>query len=157
MIKLNNKGFTLVEILAVIAILGILATITIPTVGTLIETNKENSMDNLKKSIISAAKIYISDNRYKIKLANDSCEPDNTRNISTINDSSEMFIKKNFGKLKIQTLVDAGNLTTNKDGKILNPIDNKELNLESSYIIVKYDCTTKDYNYQLDAGSLNWQ
>lgn len=157
MIKINNKGFTLVEILAVIAILGILATITIPTVGTLIETNKENSMDNLKKSIISAAKIYISDNRYKIKLANNSCETDNTRNISTINDRSTMFIDENSGKLKIQTLVDAGNLTTNKDEKILNPIDNKELNLESSYIIVKYDCTTKDYNYQLDDGSLNWQ
>ena len=73
MMKLNYKGFTLVELLAVIAIMGMLAVIMVPTISGVIEENKTNNSANLKNSIKSSARAYISDNRYEIKLDNNSC------------------------------------------------------------------------------------
>lgn len=49
----NNKGFTLIEILAVIVIIGVLALIAIPNVNRLIESSR-------KKDFIIDAKTYIS-------------------------------------------------------------------------------------------------
>ena len=66
MMKLNYKGFTLVELLAVIAIMGMLAVIMVPTISGVIEENKKNNSENLKNSIKSSARAYISDNRYQL-------------------------------------------------------------------------------------------
>ena len=42
---MNNKGFTLVEILAVVIILGILITIMIPSVTHLLKENEERNYE----------------------------------------------------------------------------------------------------------------
>ncbi len=127
--KLNNKGFTLVEILAVVVILGIIATILIPAVGLIINKNKEDNYKNLKNSILSAAKVYMSDNRYNIN-----------RNIDNI--SSE---KIEDNKLTVQLLINNDLLSTNQ---IKNPMNSSQtLNLNDSYVIVKYSCNSRDYVY----------
>ena len=77
MMKLNYKGFTLVELLAVIAIMGMLAVIMVPTISGVIEENKTNNSENLTNSIKSSARAYISDNRYEIKLDDSSCDNNN--------------------------------------------------------------------------------
>ena len=59
---MNNKGFTLVEVLAVVVILGVLATIMIPTIGSVINQNKEDNYKNMEKTILNATKLYVSDN-----------------------------------------------------------------------------------------------
>ena len=41
----NQKGFTLVELLAVIVILGIIAAIAIPSIGGIIDKSKEDAHD----------------------------------------------------------------------------------------------------------------
>lgn len=157
MLKINNKGFTLIEMLAVIVILGVLAVIMVPTVTTLIAKNKNDNYKNLENSILSAAKVFISDYRYDIQLDSSTCSgTDDTRNISIISLSNEGNISLTDSKLKIGTLVDNGYLTTNKDKKILNPKDDsKHLNLDSSYVIIKYNCTSKDYDFTLI--DLNWE
>ena len=149
--NLNNKGFTLIEVLAVIVILSILMAIMVPSVGNIMKKNKEDNYQNLKDSIISAAKIYISDNRYQITVG--SCTTQNAKvavlsiNNVTLTDS----------KITIQTLADAGNLKTTSDGKIINPKDKKSLNLDNSYVVVKYQCDKKEYEYQLKENFLQWQ
>ena len=75
--RFDNKGFTLVEVLAVIVILGVLMAIMIPNVGNIIQKNKSDSYDSLKKSLVAAAKVYISDNRYEITIDSDSCSSNN--------------------------------------------------------------------------------
>ena len=148
--NLNNKGFTLIEVLAVIVILSILMAIMVPSVGNIMKKNKEDNYQNLKDSIISAAKIYISDNRYQITVGN--CDDSNKADIESINNKT-----LNSSQLPISFLVDAGNLKTTSDGKILNPKDKKNLNLNSSYVVVKYQCDKKEYEYQLKENSLQWQ
>ena len=51
-----KKGFTLVEVLAVIVILGILAVIIVPTVQKGLNSNYDDVLEIQKKNIIKAAK-----------------------------------------------------------------------------------------------------
>lgn len=57
-----KKGFTLVELLAVIAILGLLSAISIPLVTKQINNSKEKAYENQEKTIINAAKRWVFDN-----------------------------------------------------------------------------------------------
>ena len=138
--KFNNRGFTLVEMLAVVVILGILATIMVPTVTSLINKNQEDNLKNLEKSILSVAKIYISDNRYNIILGGDDCS-DSVRSVTKING-----IDISNNKLPVEILIESGDLNDGNDS-IQNPKDRgKYLDVDGSYIFVQYNCTTKDYD-----------
>lgn len=142
MMKLNYKGFTLVELLAVIAIMGMLAVIMVPTISGVIEENKENSKKNLENSIKSSARAYISDNRYEIRLDNQSCNNNITkREIVSIN--NEIITES---KITVKLLVDKGYLKSNS-GNIINPETNKSIDKGNSYIKVKYNCSSKDFEY----------
>ncbi len=142
MMKLNYKGFTLVELLAVIAIMGMLAVIMVPTISGVIEENKKNNSANLKNSIKSSARAYISDNRYEIKLDNNSCNNNNTkREIFSINNKTILE-----SKITVELLVNEGYLKSNS-GEIINPETNNPINKGESNIEVKYNCSSKDFEY----------
>ncbi len=53
---MKNKGFTLVEVLAVITIIGLLALITVPTVDSIIKRGKEDAFVVQKEAILSSLK-----------------------------------------------------------------------------------------------------
>lgn len=57
---MNNKGFTLVELLVTIAILGILSTVTIVTVSKYFEKSKDNAVTAFEKNITDYVDSYIS-------------------------------------------------------------------------------------------------
>lgn len=57
-----NKGFTLVELLAVVIILGILGLITVPTVSTIIDSSKERAKTAQIEEVKKAAKNWVADN-----------------------------------------------------------------------------------------------
>lgn len=144
MMKLNYKGFTLVELLAVIAIMGMLAVIMVPTISGVIEENKTNNSANLKNSIKSSARAYISDNRYEIKLDNNSCN-NNTRNIISIG-TGENLEEITNSNISVSILVSEGYLKSNS-GEIIDPKTNKSIDKSNSYIKVTYDCSSKDFKY----------
>ena len=62
--NMNNKGFTLVELIATIALLSIIAIISFVSISGILQKSKINDCNNLLVSIKSATKEYISDNRY---------------------------------------------------------------------------------------------
>ena len=132
MLQLNNKGFTLVEVLLVVAILSVLALIMVPTVGGLIEQNNIDNFNNLKNSIISAAKMHVSENRYSLGI---SCHDGNpTFNVT------------------LRELVDEGSLSEN----VIDPRDKENIDLDNNYVMVTYDCDIKEFSYEID-GNLNWE
>ncbi len=57
-LRKNERGFTLVELLAVIVILGIIAAIAVPSIGKIIDNTKEDAKVAEAIQIINAAKIY---------------------------------------------------------------------------------------------------
>jgi type IV pilus assembly protein PilA len=58
-LRKEEKGLTLIELLAVIVILGIIAAIAIPTIGGLINKTKDNAEEATAIQFYEAARLYI--------------------------------------------------------------------------------------------------
>ncbi|GKU81445.1 prepilin-type N-terminal cleavage/methylation domain-containing protein [Niallia sp. NCCP-28] len=58
----NEKGLTLIELLAVIVILGIIAAIAIPSIGSIIQKSKEDATKADAITILNSAKNYVAAN-----------------------------------------------------------------------------------------------
>ena len=74
--KINKKGFTLVELLAVLVILAAIMGIAIPSITSSLERNKEKQNNNKYKMLESFAEIYVSDHKsaiYNNMGANNQC------------------------------------------------------------------------------------
>ena len=74
--RLDNKGFTLVELLAVLVILVAIMGIAIPSISSSLERTKDKQNDARLEIIKSAAEMYVTDHKnaiyYKIR-GNDKC------------------------------------------------------------------------------------
>ena len=69
--NLNNKGFTLIELIATIALLAVIAIISFVSINGVVNQSKVNDCESLVMSIKSAAKEYVSDRRYSLSNRND--------------------------------------------------------------------------------------
>ena len=115
---MKNKGFTLVELLAVLIIIGVIAMIAVPAVGGVINSSKKGASEEQKNRIISAARTYMAQN--SMELPN----------------SDEQTC------ISITKLKDKG-LLTNEE--IKNPNDNSNLN---GKVIITNTNNKYDYKYE---------
>ncbi|HBB68296.1 MAG: hypothetical protein A2X28_05530 [Elusimicrobia bacterium GWA2_56_46] len=60
--KMSKKGFTLIELMIVVAIIGILAAIAIPKFADLINKSKEGATKGALSTVRSALQVYYGDN-----------------------------------------------------------------------------------------------
>lgn len=58
----KNKGFTMMELLAVIAILSIIIVISVPAIVSIANRNKQNMYCNKVKTVLKSAQLYGEDN-----------------------------------------------------------------------------------------------
>lgn len=65
-----KKGFTLIELICVITILGLIALIAIPTINNMINKSREESYDEQLDTIIDAARTYMSANSLELPPQN---------------------------------------------------------------------------------------
>ena len=61
---MNEKGFTMIELLVTIALLAIISTISVISITSFVNKSKENNYEILKNTVIEASKEYTADNRY---------------------------------------------------------------------------------------------
>lgn len=73
--KLNNKGFTLIEVLAVIVILVIIVSIAIPNISASLDRQSKTIIENKGELVASAAQFYVSDHRATVKSKADAANP----------------------------------------------------------------------------------
>lgn len=148
--KLDNKGFTLVEVIAVVVILSVLSLLIVPSISGLLNRSKENSYSDLINSIKLSCEQYINDNRYS-----------NTVNINCTSCESEEC-KQN--KITIKSLLDNGYLspsgTDDSGDYIVNPKDKKsklDLTDDKNSICVTFDKNNKKFIYDLNPEDLKWK
>ncbi len=61
-----NKGFTLIELICVITILGLIALIAVPTINTMIQNSKEEAYEEQITTIEDAARTYMTNNSLEL-------------------------------------------------------------------------------------------
>lgn len=121
---MNNKGFTLVELLVTLLLLGIIATISITGVISVMNNSKNSEYKVLIKNIETGAKMFYEDCEYGTLVGNSVC-----------NKTGDTYT------IKLSDLTKYGFLTGNSNGKVINPKDNK--NISGCEITIKYK--NKDY------------
>lgn len=122
----NNKGFTLVELLATVTILGILSVIAISSVSGLLEKGRTEHYKTIEKQMIQAAKSYVQINRGAL--------PKNQNGTTTIT---------------LETLVNSKYINQPKDH---NEKNNCNLT-DSSVEITKISQTNYSYTAHLKCGT----
>lgn len=123
---MNKKGFTLIEILAVVTIMGLLFIIAIPKISHSLNAKKNEIDTTTKDMIINATKLYINDHQSKFdrEKGNIYCLP-----ISTLT-------KNEYLEAPVKNITDDVDITNSKSIKI--SYDN-----EFEYQIVgKKECKT---------------
>lgn len=108
---MNNKGFTLVELVATIALLAVIAIISFVSINEVVNQSRVNDCENLLLNIKSAAKEYTSDNRYNNTFDSD-------------NDKKEI--------INVNVLISNDYLS----GDIVNPFNN-DLSVDANSIVVE--------------------
>ena len=106
----NKKGFTLIEILCVIVLIGILSVIATISIVNLSSKSKEN--------------LYCA----KIELIENIAESYGIKYELELNNSNELYKGYKSLKIKVRTLVDAGKLEPDKKNDVINPKDNTIMN-----------------------------
>ncbi len=117
---MNNKAFTMIEILAAVTILGIIMTVAIMSIGRILEKSKNEYYKNQKDNVILATQSFIQDNTDRLP--------------------------KNIGqtvKIKLSDLISQKYL---KDA--IKDYDKKKCNMDSSYVEVT-KISQKDYSYNV--------
>lgn len=125
---MNKKGFTLIEVIMVIALIGILSMMIAPNVVLIINKNKEKSCKSLIGSIESACEIYVSNHRYEL-------------NLGSCNNNEKISIS-----IPLRTLVESGDLTE----PIVNPLNNEKINIDTNKVNVDFNCDNKTFTYKFD-------
>lgn len=123
---MKNKGFTLVEILAVITIIGLLSLIVIPSIDAIIKSSKEDTYDVQINLILAGLENWAADNVFELPSVEDT-----TKTIT-------------LGQLKTSGFIDVD---------VRNP---KTDECFSNDIVLKITKKNNKYKYEVDESTISF-
>lgn len=138
---MNNKGFTLVELIIVIALLATIALLSTPNIIRMIDKNKVDNYNKTLDSIIEATELYVSDNRYNLTFSDDL--------------GDEVFCKPTDpDDKKIYSQITLENLSYNKyiSEEVINPCT-EEYIYKTTKIDISLNCKKKQFEYKIKYDS----
>lgn len=112
---MNKKGFTLIEIVTVIALLSIVGIITLPKINKAIKTSRADQLEEVRENIVKSTEVYL----------NNKCGRD-TYNKLINNDKVRIYLNS----IKECGLIDK---------KIYNPVSGDYFNIDNEYVDVTID------------------
>ena len=148
---MNKKGFTIVELLVTIVILGIILTIVYPAVTSTINSSRVKAHNSQIKVIEKAMKLYYLEHSENLKDLNNAGTMDGcSESTVSVNATTTSLNPNTF----IQTLIDEGYISDNetKNGKLIDPCTDKDIS-EGAIIEVNWSCNTKQYEYKFKPNS----
>ena len=171
MSKLNKKGLTMVELLAVIVIIGILASITIVTYTKYINSSKQEKYQQNQKMIENAAKMYLQNNQderpksigesvvISIKTLKDKNyikeNIENEKKESCMDKSAVYVYKNSYQEYSYKGIIACGNEELDINSNIPVPVienvkfsDTEDLRIASFSVTIKGD---KDKTTEIDS------
>lgn len=122
---MKKNGFTFIELLAVIVIIGVLALISMPSLEGIVKSNKDKIYNSQLDNIVLALKDWASDNRDLLPTTNG-----NKKELTLLELKKDGYI----------------------DYEFKNPKTNKCFSNSMKLIIEKVD---NSYNYSIDKSTIN--
>ena len=112
---MNKKGFTLIEIVTVIALLSIVGIITLPKINDAIKTSRADQLEEVRQEVVTATEVYL----------NSSCGSENY----------DRLIENDSIKIYLSSISDCGLI----ENKIYNPVSGDYFNIDNEYVDVVID------------------
>jgi prepilin-type N-terminal cleavage/methylation domain-containing protein len=126
---MNKKGFTLVEMLVVVSLLAVLASIVIPLVLNVNNSANKRSFETKKNLIVNAAEMYVHENHYSLS---------SSTNISTSKNYYCVSVEEILTSTYLETDLNNGQKNcTSINGCVTNPVDDSILNSKVIKVEVK--------------------
>ncbi len=119
---MKKSGFTLVELLGIIIILGLILAISVPAINSYIDKTEDNSLALLTENLKGAAQNYLADNMDQIP------EVEGEETVITL----EMLVQGNY-----------------IDANIENPKTHKKMSYTNTTITVSYEAGSYRYDVNI--------
>ena len=129
----NKSGFTLVELMGVIAVLAIISLIAIPVVEKNVKKGKEEARKVQIQNIQLAAQNWVSDNKTTMVNYFITCEKE------------DETLPCNTKIMTLQELITEGYMDNET---LIDPVTSNQINLDTSYVEITY-ITKKNYKYEV--------
>lgn len=149
--ELNRRGFTLVELLAMLVVLAILMAITVPNISGILGKSKTDIIKEDVTKMVDTAKIKIASDNSIINPAKNKCL---VFTLEYLNDNDDYKEGPNGGKYDF---FDSFVIVKRVGSKYKYYVRLKELNSSGNYgvNIADYDSFEKDWNNKIDSISNN--
>lgn len=112
---MKKNGFTLTELITIIALLSIVMVVAIPKINTSIKESRADQLEEVREMVVNATEVYL----------NTKCGSNNY----------DKLIENDSIKIYLNSISDCGLIESN----IYNPVADNYFDINNEYVIVKID------------------